>query len=304
MHLHQNFWIWSPVSDQNQGSAVGVAREFLVSTSFYIPAYKLTLFSGLSGFIAEDYSLMDKVSLGVEYKLSRLFDVRGSVVRHMDSSVQEFNLGLGLFLDKLSFSQTPYNMRIDYNFTIPYFPFEKDITHSLGISILGKVRSISPVITTPKNSIKTKDTFVTIEGRSEPSSKVYLFKNNIRVAETKSNGRGDFEFKKVSFKSGRHSFYVKSQVPNESLSNASNTIIVLLDTDKPKLDFKMDVSKDGQFIFVDVFSNEPLSKVQGKLDKQTFFIYKSERYSFMYRIPFPNQFRTDSLLLITSYSYL
>ena len=81
----------------------------------------MILYNGLSGFINKDYPLLDKFSLGADYSIINNFNLRGSMVRYINESVQEFNLGLGLTLDKITFADQYYMMRLDYNYTLSIF---------------------------------------------------------------------------------------------------------------------------------------------------------------------------------------
>ena len=287
---------WSPINSTAAGDEVDVAREIFFSTSYHFDKYNLVLHQGISGFLAEDYPVLDKVSFGADYALLQNLNLRGSVVRYMESSVQEFNLGLGFLLDGIAFSNQFYMMRLDYNYTIPYFPFENEARHAFGISLLGQNRSVVPQLASAKKKMVTNKKKTSIKGKSEKNAVVYLYKNDVKIREITASVRGEFEFKDIDLNSGNNRFYVRAQKRNQDLSLPSKEKHIDYDAVAPEIAMAYSVTKDKKFIIATVTSSEPLSKIEATLNNQALKWHKVKDREYKIKFLFPETFSSSTFV--------
>lgn len=290
------FRAWTPVNSTTSGNEVEVARELFLSTSYHFSKYNLILHQGISGFLAEDYPVLDKVSLGVEYSMIRNLSLRGSVVRQMESSVQEFNLGLGFLLDSVAFSSNFYTMRLDYNYTIPYFPFEDDARHAFGISLLGLNRSVVPVLASAKKVTITNKEKAVIKGKSEKDALVYLYKDDVKIREGKADVRGQFQFKDVDLTNGKNRFYVKAKRANQKLSQPSKEKHIYYDFTAPKLSVSYEVTENKKYIMATVVTNEPIAKIDAKVGDEVLKWAKVNDTEYKLKFMFPEEYASSTFV--------
>jgi len=205
-------------------------------------------------------------------------------------------LGLGFLLDGIYFSNNFYTMRLDYNYTIPYFPFEDEARHAFGISLLGLNRSVVPVLASSKKSVVTNKKKTSIKGKSEKNALVYLYKDDVQIRELTADVRGQFEFKDVVLTNGKNRFYVKAQKKSQKLSQASKEKTVYYDYTAPKFTVSYEVTPNKKYIIASIVSSEPLAKIDAFVGEEALKWAKVSDTEYKVRFLFPEAYASSTFV--------
>mgnify|MGYP000462908736 CR=1 FL=1 len=81
----------------------------------------------------------------------------------------------------------------------------------------------------------TNSSSLNISGWSQPETTIKLYIKNINVKETISDRQGWFEFKNIHLAEGESEIYVEATDNQGNLSQPSNSLLIIVDSQKPEI---------------------------------------------------------------------
>ncbi|NQY73393.1 MAG: hypothetical protein HRT90_01375 [Candidatus Margulisbacteria bacterium] len=246
----------------------------------------------------------EETATAAEWSASDMFLLRGSLNYLHNSTQIEMKLGTGLLLnDVAAFGYKYYNLRFDYNFTMPHDNI--DAVHTISLTLLGETKLNKPLINgyVPNKPIYTNQPLFSFAGQAPKKTQLIIYKNNVQSSTTKSNKRGQWTATNIPLDSGKNLLSVRAHSIDAKASTKTEPITVILDTTPPKLLVTVLLKK--QSVITQITSDEPLRKIEGTLNQKKLVFRKSRdnRWQASTKIKNQKNFNESDIKIIQIVTY-
>ena len=185
----------------------------------------------------------------------------------MSTNFSRISYGVGVEIEDIPLGFQGYDLRgrLDFVYIQGEYPVEQDESYVFSISSLGRAIPKQPEILKPSQPVVlTAKQRIPISGVGPKNTTVRIYNNDKFYRTTVSNRFGSWRIKDLPVFEGENKLYIKSYDIASDFSVKSNEVVVVSDTQAPKID--VNIFPDNSVLNILVESNEKLENLSLELE--------------------------------------